>query len=105
MLILECPWNKCREPPGLILQHAKFFQAIDTMPRRFANSDHHGCRRFQIQLVRFAMHHEPVATIAFHGTDIGSYLVTESLAAAPGQGIESGSLKASKRFRYCQLRD
>ena len=89
VLGLEAPGDEGRESAGLFLQAAHDFKVVDALVEGLAHAEHHGGRGAHAELMRGAMHADPVFGAALEARDAMAHLVVENLRAAAGDGIEA----------------
>ena len=94
LLGLEAPGDEGGESTSLFLQAAHNFEVVDALVEGFADSEHHGGRGPHAELVRGAMHADPIIGAALEAGDSDSHVVVEDLCAAAGNGVESGVAQA-----------
>ena len=69
-------------------------EVVDAVLVGLADAEHHGRRRPHAELVRGAMHVEPVVGEALQARDLVAHFVVENFGAAAGDGVESGIAQA-----------
>ena len=70
----------------------------------FTDPNHHGCSGTHVQLMGFAMNHQPIVRLTFQGTDRGANFVIENLAAASGHRIQACHFEVFEHFLHRHLR-
>ena len=86
---LETPRNKRGESAGFFLQVVQLLEVVDAVGVIFAYAEHHGRRGAHSQLVRRAVHIQPVAGQAFQARDLVAHFVIQDFRASPGNRIEA----------------
>ena len=72
------------------------------MFHRFADSEHHGGGSAHAELMRGAMHQQPVFGETLQARDAVANLVVENFRAATGDGIKSGIAEPNNRVAYAE---
>ena len=97
VLRLECPWDKRRKPAGFFLQTVDSLQVVDAVLELFADAEHHGGSGSHAELVRSAVHVQPVFSQALQTRNTMTNFVVQNFRAATRDGIESGIAQAGDR--------
>jgi hypothetical protein len=100
---LEAPGNEGGEAPGFLLQVVELLQMIDAVFVIFADAEHHGRGGAHADLVRRAVHINPVTREALQAGDFVADFVVQNLSAAAGDGIESGIAQAENRIANAEF--
>ena len=103
MLALEHPRDESREPSGHFLQPADALEVLHAVLKGFAAAEHHGGGSAQAELVRRAMHRQPLLRRALQAGDASPNLVVENFRAPAGNGVESGIHQARNRIAQAEV--
>src|SRR3954451_11954938 len=82
MLRLKCPANESGKSAGAILLISNPLQMFNPVRHRFDMTKHHGCTRFQTELMRDFHNLKPLVGIAFQRRNSFSNSIDQNLAAA-----------------------
>ena len=89
VLRLEAPGDKRGESAGLFLQLVEPLEVVDPVFDVLAHAKHHGRGGAHAQLVRGAMHVDPVLGQALQTGDLVADFIVEDFRAASGNGIQA----------------
>src|SRR5579859_384471 len=87
---LEAPRDECCKTSGLFLQFVETLEVIDAMLVLLADTEHHRRGRAHADLVRGAMHVDPIIGQALEASDLVADFVVENFRASAWNGIETG---------------
>jgi hypothetical protein len=76
---------------------------VDAVLDGLADAEHHGRGGSHAELVRGAMHLQPIGGEAFQARDFVADFVVENFRAAAGNRIESGIAQARNRIAQAQI--
>ena len=97
----KAPGDECGEAAGLFLQIVEPLEVVDAVFDVLAHAEHHGGGGAHAQLVRGAVHVDPVFGQALQAGDLVADFVIQNFRAAAGNGIESGIAQADDGVAQC----
>ena len=100
---LETPGYECGESARLFLQFKEPLKVIHAMFKALAHPEHHGSGRAHAELVRRAVHADPVFGQAFQAGNLIAHLVIQNLRAATRNRIEPGIAQAHDRIPQTEV--
>ena len=102
-----CGWKlqgmNAVKPPVSSCNSRTLLEVIDAMLECLAHAEHHGGGGAHAQLVRGAMHVDPVFGQALQAGDLVADFVVENFRAAAGNGIEPGIAQAANGVAQVEM--
>ena len=86
---LKAPRDEGGEAARFLLKIVENLQVIDAMFDRFANAKHHGGSRAHAELMRGAMHLQPIGSEAFEARNFVAHFIIQNFSSAARDGVKA----------------
>ena len=100
---LKTPRDEGGKSASLLLQFIQTLKVIDALFDVFSHSEHHGSRCAHAQLVRGAMHADPVFSQALEASDLETDFVVQDFRPSARNRVEPGVTQANNRVPQAQV--